>query len=102
MGSRRIPDHPPPGLRAEIIEIAGEAFLIASYPEHEKPAFQGLSAAEAAVLNAALNGFSNAEIALARNRSVHTIQHQLASALRKLGLTTRAEAAALLAGRTRR
>ena len=99
---RRLPLEPPPALRAQVIELNGEQYLIASYPAGGDSPVHGLSPAESAVLSAALSGSSNAEIALSRGRSVNTIQNQIASALRKLGVSSRSEAAAVLAARRRR
>ena len=94
-----LPIEPPAGLRAETFELDGEQYLIASYPAERDVPVHGLSAAENAVLRAALGGASNVEIALARGRSVFTVQNQLASALRKLGVSSRREAAAWFAAR---
>jgi DNA-binding NarL/FixJ family response regulator len=70
--------------------------LVLSYPADRATTIRTLSASETEVLRAALGGLSNAEIAALRGRSLSTIENQLASAFRKLGVTTRAEAAMLL------
>lgn len=54
-----------------------------------------LSEAEREVVLAILDGRSNAEIALARCRSVRTVANQAASAFRKLGVRSRSELATL-------
>lgn len=89
------------GLRAATFQLAGEQYLVLSHPACDGRRIEGLSKTETSVLLSALDGLTNAEIALARGRSVHTIQNQLAAALRKLGVSSRHEAAALLAGRER-
>jgi DNA-binding CsgD family transcriptional regulator len=92
-----LPAEPPLGLRAEAFELDRAQYLVASYPAPTARAIAGLSKAEAEVLGAALQGLTNTEIALARGRSVFTIGNQLSSAMRKLGVSSRSEAAALIA-----
>ena len=58
-----------------------------------------LTPAERAVVALALEGCSNQEIARRRGASARTIANQLASAYRKLGVSGRAELAALGARR---
>lgn len=90
----------PEGLRASTFHLDGE-LLVLSYPVSSTvrlPAKAKLSKAEREVLLAVLGGLTNAEIALQRGRSVSTIENQVAPAFRKLGVSTRGEAAALLAG----
>jgi len=95
VGARRR-NEPPEDLSAARFKVDGEELMVLSWPASSST-IPGLSDAESDVLRAALGGLSNAEIARERGRSVFTIQNQVASALRKLGVTTRAEAAALLA-----
>ena len=69
---------------------------------HRKREDTRLTRAEEEVARAAIGGLSNAEIATMRGRSERTIANQLASIFRKLGVTSRAELAAVLASaRTR-
>ena len=93
-------DEGPSRLAAARFNVNGEEVLVLSWPA-DAATIEGLSAAESDVLRAALGGLTSAEIARERGRSVFTIQNQIASALRKLGVTTRAEAAALLAKASR-
>lgn len=88
----------PAGLSAARFAIDGEELLVISWPADTTP-IAGLSEAESAVLRAALGGLTNLEIARQRRRSIFTIHNQLRSAFRKLGVMTRAEAAALLTRR---
>ncbi len=99
VGGRRTDnaDHTPPDdLCAVRFTVDGEELMVLSWPA-TATTIEGLSAAESDVLKAALGGLTAAEIARERGRSVFTIQNQIVSALRRLGVTTRAEAAALLA-----
>lgn len=98
MGNERGGKDPPAGLEAARFSIDDEELLVLSWPAESAP-IAGLSAAESAVLRGALGGLTNLEIAQQRRRSIFTVNNQLASALRKLGVMTRGEAAALLAKR---
>ena len=60
--------------------------------------WEQLTEAERDVVLAALEARSNAEIAATRGTAKHTVANQLASAFRKLGCTSRLEAATRLAG----
>ena len=88
---------PPAGLRAAALDPGKSEFVVLSYPADARPDIPGLSRAESEVLWAAIAGLSNAEIAAVRHRSVYTVQNQLAAACRKLGVSSRTEAAAKLA-----
>jgi DNA-binding NarL/FixJ family response regulator len=88
---------PPSGLRASSLELGSSEYVVLSYPAHPHARIPGLSGAESEVLWAAVDGLTNAEIAATRRRSVFTIQNQLAAACRKLGVSSRAEAALKLA-----
>lgn len=55
-----------------------------------------LTAAERDVLSFLRLGYTNAEIALARGNAERTVRNQLSSAYAKLGVSTRAEAVAML------
>ncbi len=95
--SGAAPAEAPAGLRAVTLELSGSEYVVLSYPASAPPPIPGLSAAESEVLRAAVSGLTNAEIAAGRDRSVFTIQNQLAAACRKLGVSSRAEATAKLA-----
>jgi DNA-binding CsgD family transcriptional regulator len=56
-----------------------------------------LTAAESEIVRELIAGRANAEIARARGRSVRTIANQVASILRKLGVSSRVELAARMA-----
>lgn len=98
MGRSRSLSRPisPAGLRAASLDLDGDRLVVLSYPIAAPP-IPGLSRAESDVLRAAVSGLSNAEIAALRKRSVFTIQNQLSSACRKLGVASRCEAAVRLA-----
>lgn len=73
-----------------LVDLAGARHLLIPLPAARVP-LQGLTPAEAAVVEAALAGQSNAEIARARSTSRRTIANQLSSAYGKLGVRSRAE-----------
>ncbi len=56
-----------------------------------------LSPTERRVVELALEGLDTASIAEKRGRSLHTVAHQLGSAYRKLGVSSRTELASALA-----
>lgn len=89
---------PPPGLEVAILEGDGEDLAVFSWPVQPPGIPPDLSAAEGEVVRLALRGLSNVEIARLRGRAARTVANQLASAFRKLGVGSRAELAALLAG----
>lgn len=62
-------------------------------PGFGRPAKSALSASERIVVALALDGKSNVEIGKARATSARTIANQLASAFRKLGVSSRRELA---------
>lgn len=86
----------PAGFRSARLEHEGRTILVMSYdvPDWEMP--PSLTAAEQAVLRAMLNGAGQREIAQARGVSYRTVANQIASAYSKLGVSSRAEAAAIL------
>jgi len=85
------------GLRRSDLHLGGEHLVVLSYLSGGESVLAKLSSAEAAVARAAAAGFGNAEIAAQRGCSRFTVQNQLASAYRKLGVYSRAELTALLA-----
>jgi len=87
----------PRDLRSHVFELDGRQYAVVSFESAQAPRLAGLSKAETEVVRAALAGLTNEEIAVTRGRSIFTIQNQLAAAWRKLGVSSRHEAAALLA-----
>jgi DNA-binding NarL/FixJ family response regulator len=87
----------PRDLRTHNFELDGRQYVVLSFESAQAPRLAGLSKAETEVVRAALAGLTNEEIAVTRGRSIFTIQNQLAAAWRKLGVSSRHEAAALLA-----
>jgi DNA-binding CsgD family transcriptional regulator len=82
----------PFGLRASRAVVGGEEVAVFSFLL-PPPAFpRSLSAVERIVALALLEGMSNSEIALARQKSVRTVANQVASLFRKLGVRSRSEA----------
>ena len=92
VGTRRdlVPNEPPAGLVvSKSSDLAVFAFPI---PTPELPT--NLSDAEREVVQLALAGMSNQQIARCRGCASRTIANQLASAFRKVGVHSRAELAA--------
>jgi DNA-binding CsgD family transcriptional regulator len=87
----------PRDLRTHNFELDGREYVVLSFESAQAPRLAGLSKAETEVVRAALAGLTNEEIAVTRGRSIFTIQNQLAAAWRKLGVSSRHEAAAKLA-----
>jgi DNA-binding CsgD family transcriptional regulator len=90
---------PPDGLERLDVELDGQSYVVLSYPSPPLAALQGLSDLESSIARAVASGQTNREIATGRNRSVFTVQNQLARIYKKLGVTSRSELAALLAQR---
>ncbi len=95
----RFPHPPtvPSGLRASELSIGGERWVILSHPlEHGACApLDRLTTAERAVVELAVEGLSNAQIAERRGSAVRTVANQMASTFRKLEVSSRYELAAL-------
>jgi DNA-binding NarL/FixJ family response regulator len=93
----------PRGLRSTPLAIGDQALIVMSYPlpasgdgESRDP-LHALAPTEREVIHAVLSGLSNAEIAALRGRSVSTINKQIESAYRKLGVGSRGELGARFA-----
>ncbi|MEZ4381267.1 MAG: helix-turn-helix transcriptional regulator [Nannocystaceae bacterium] len=80
-------------------ELGGIEALVIVLDDQSAADRRDLTASEREVLELALRGAKNQEIAAARGRSPSTIANQLNAIYRKLGVASRREAAALL-GRT--
>jgi DNA-binding NarL/FixJ family response regulator len=74
------------------LQHQGERFLVISLPA-EDDRFPGLTRTEQAIADAIALGASNAEIARTRRTSVRTVANQVASILRKLGVSSRTQIA---------
>ena len=85
------------GVRTLRVRVGGVDYLILTFsrPRFELPGT--LTRAEAAVVEAALTGLTNIQIARRRRCSPRTVANQLASAYRRLGISGRAELAACCA-----
>lgn len=93
---RRTPEEPgklvpPPELSARPFEIDGDRYAILAFPLPEAELPAELSGAERAVVQAVLEGLSNAEIARLRCTSPHTVANQLRSVFSKLDVSSRFE-----------
>ncbi len=78
--------------------VDGREVLVFSVPQARVPHLDALTAVEREVVDRVLSGMRDADIARWRRRSVRTVEKQVASALRKLGLSSRSELAAAMAG----
>lgn len=74
---------------------AGDALFVVSSEPLDGALTARLSASERAVAALVVEGLDNASIARARGRSLRTIANQVAAVLRKVGVGSRVELAAL-------
>lgn len=88
-------------LRSSTFRIGGQRMLVISYAASAKEP-DNLTEGEAEVARLAADGRSNAEIAKARGTAARTVANQMASILRKLGLSSRRELATRYHGLARR
>lgn len=86
--------------RLHRFEHDGGEYVVVSIPLRRPAAFAELNRAEIEVVEAALAGAPQREIARARGVSVRTVANQLASAFRKLGVGSVIEIASLVAAET--
>lgn len=86
----------PADVQIQFVNIAGRKYAILSHALEESD-LPALGAQERAVIEAALAGKSNAQIAAERGTRSRTVANQLASAYRKLGVGSRQQLAALRA-----
>ena len=84
-------------LRATKFKLDSNEYVVVSYPTSGGLADAPLSRAEQNVIELLLRGLSYRQIAEQRGRSVRTVAKQVASAFKKLGVSSRAELAAFLA-----
>jgi DNA-binding NarL/FixJ family response regulator len=96
----------PAGAEFFWLETASEKLVMVSFPEDSAVkdvagSARQLTAAEMSVLQHLLLGHSNRAIARARQRSVRTVGHQVASIFRKLGVSSRRELLATLRNQNR-
>jgi DNA-binding NarL/FixJ family response regulator len=92
---------PPPELVSTRLELAGERFLVLSFPAPHLDA-TALSPAEREILRAILDGRTNRAIAQRRRTSVRTVANQVAAILKKLGANSRYELARRFGRRAKR
>ena len=98
-GAEGAATRPPDGLERLDVELSGEHYVVLSHPSLPQTALLGLSDVESTIARAVAAGQTNEEVATGRGRSVFTVQNQLARIYKKLGISSRAELAALLARR---
>lgn len=88
---------PPPCLEVHTFVVGGEEYALLRYDERPGPCDSALTGAEREVLQLALQGLSNDQIATARNTRPRTVANQIASLFRKLNVSSRLELFALAA-----
>jgi DNA-binding CsgD family transcriptional regulator len=76
-------------VRSSQLENAGRVFEVVSAPRPEPALSRRLSSAEHEIARLIVEGRSNAEIAVRRTTSVHTVANQLARVFHKLGVGSR-------------
>ena len=81
-----------------LLRVGNEDLAVLTMPALTAQAMQKLSSAEREVLVLALQGKSNVAIAQSRGTAARTVANQLSSIFRKLGVVSRAELVARLAG----
>jgi DNA-binding CsgD family transcriptional regulator len=85
----------PPGMVADRFDIDGDAFVLFEWPLPQTVVVSAPTTAEREVLRLLLEGFSNAEIAQRRGRSLRTVANQVGSIFRRLDVKSRFELFAL-------
>jgi DNA-binding NarL/FixJ family response regulator len=88
----------PAELRVSMLRVGAHELAVLSFPIKHKTLPDDLTGSERAIGVALARGRSNREIAETRGTSVRTVANQVASLLRKLGVSSRAEAGALFFG----
>src|SRR5262249_34476019 len=94
-------DASPEDIRVTVVSFGADELVVVSFPIANASSLEQLAPSEREIALAVVSGRTNAEIARARRRSVRTIANQVASIFRKLGVGSRAELAAALAGQRR-
>ena len=98
-GARSAGAEPPSsGLRATRFRLAGDDYVVLSYPRTAIAAPPELTSTERAVFSALLAGQSNQQIATSRDRALSTVANQVAAIFAKLGVGSRAELVARFNG----
>ena len=88
--------HPRGQFEVTHFRIGDEELAVIAIPKRAPRCLDSLTGAERDVATLVLEGRTNAQIAAARGASVHTVNNQVAALLRKLGVSARAELAALV------
>jgi DNA-binding NarL/FixJ family response regulator len=98
MAARRIGNEPKvpltPPVRMATFRCGDKRFAVVGVPRDDEHPLTRLSAAEHDVALMATAGLTNAAIAKRRHTAVRTVANQMASILRKLGLSSRYDLAA--------
>lgn len=89
---------PPSGLRVSRFDLDQDEYLVLSYPTRPLRLPADFTPAEREVTIAILHGFSNREIADARQVAVRTVANQVAAVFKKLDVCSRIELVRKLSG----
>jgi DNA-binding NarL/FixJ family response regulator len=89
----------PAGLRAARVDLAGDSYVVLTFPAPTWDLPDCLTPAEQEVARAILSGATNRQIAERRSISERTVAHQISSIFEKLAVSSRAELASRLAAR---
>jgi len=84
-------------MRIHRLSIDPDEYLVISFPIRRPKEFSLLTPREVDVIEAVLEGLSQADIAKRQKVAVRTVSNQIASAYRKLGVTSTAELSVLCA-----
>ena len=90
---------PSAGPRATRFRLAGDDYIVLSYPKADLTAPAALTSTEQAVFSELLRGRSNRDIAESRGRAMRTVANQVAAIFRKLEVGSRTELVAKFNGR---
>lgn len=89
-GTPRVELPLPSGAVAVTVDVDGVEHLVVAFEEEAAPPWpSSLTVAEKAVAELLVAGFTTADIARTRGRSRFTVSNQIASLLRKLGVSSR-------------
>jgi DNA-binding CsgD family transcriptional regulator len=74
-----------------VVELDGEEYALLEWSSAPAASLPALTACEREVMNKALRGLSNRQIALERGTSYRTVANQMARVFAKLGVASRSE-----------
>ena len=87
---------PPPHLRASVMELDGQRYVMFEWPLEARDGWRTLTAAELEIIELLREGLTDRQIAERRGRTRSTITKQIDAVFRKLGVQSRRELASRL------